>query len=97
MSGPDSSKELSKEELILKTVKMVLTQVAKDTATEPGLKHPLSMQTIKDIRDCLVVITARESELADSAGRPMNQRPRFTDEPRPAGDVVVSLDSLKKT
>ena len=91
-----SAPELSKEELILKTVKMVLTQVAKDTATEPGLKHPLSPQTIKDIRDCLVVITAREAELADDAGRSMNQRPRFTDEPKPAADVVIPIDSIKK-
>lgn len=91
-----SAPELSKEELILKTVKMVLTQVARDTATEPGLTHPLSPQTIKDIRDCLMVITAREGELAEQAGRPMTQRPRFTDEPKPAGDVVVSIESLKK-
>ena len=92
-----SAPELSKEELILKSVKMVLTQVARDTATEPGLKHPLSPQTIKDIRDCLVVITAREGELAELAGRSMTQRPRFTDEPRPAADVVVSIESLKKS
>ena len=92
-----SAPELSKEELILKSVKMVLTQVAKDTATEPGLAHPLSGQTIKDIRDCLVLISAREGELAEAAGRPMTQRPRFTDEPRPDADVVVSIESLKKS
>lgn len=91
-----STSELTKEELILKTVKMVITQVAKDTATEPGLKHPLSERTIRDIRDCLVVITDRERELAEEHGRAMDQRPRFTDEPRPAGDVVVPIGSIKK-
>jgi hypothetical protein len=88
--------ELSKEELILKTVKMVITQVAKDTATEPGLKHPLSSQTIQDIRDCLVVISAREMELAKANGRSMDMRPRYTDEPKPAAEVVVPISSLKK-
>jgi len=91
-----SDAELSKEELILKTVKMVITQVARDTATEPGLKHPLSERTIKDIRDCLVVITAREAELAEANGRNMNQRPRFTDEPQAPADVVVPISSIKK-
>ena len=91
-----SSAEPSKEELILKSVKMVITQVAKDTATEPGLKHPLSEQTIRDLRDCMVLITAREQELAIEAGRPMEQRPRFVDEPRPSDDVVVPISSIKK-
>jgi len=91
-----SEPELNKEELILKSVKMVLTQVAKDTATEPGLKHPLNSGTIQDIRDCLVLITAREMELAEANGRSMNQRPRYTDEPQPAGDVVVPISTLKK-
>lgn len=88
--------ELSKEELILKSVKMVITQVAKDTATEPGLKHPLSDQTIKDLRDCLVLITEREQELAQAAGRPLDERPRFVDEPRPTDEVVVPIGSIKR-
>jgi len=92
-----SPSELTREEVILKTMKLVLTQVAKDTATEPGLKHPLSEQTIKDIRDCFVVIAHREQELAEENGRSMTKRPRFTDEPRPGdvGDVVVPISSIK--
>jgi hypothetical protein len=42
------------------------------------------------IRDCLALISARESELAEEAGRPMNMRPRFVDEPQTS--VVVPLD-----
>jgi hypothetical protein len=89
-----SDKNLSKEEHILKMVKRVLTDVAKDTYTKPGLKHPLSEPTILSIRDCLALISSREQELAQEAGRPSTDRPRFIDEPNDT--VVVSIDSLTK-
>jgi hypothetical protein len=82
--------ELTTEERVLRRMKSVLTSVAKDTATEPGLKHPLSEQTINEIRDCLMLITAREQELAKEFNRDTSARPRFIDEPR--SEVVVSLD-----
>jgi hypothetical protein len=86
--------ELSKEEQILKMVKKVLTDIAKDTHVKPGLKHPLSDNTILGIRDCLALITARETELAKDAGRESKMRPRFIDEPQKT--VVVPIESLKK-
>ncbi len=91
-----SDTEFSKEEKILSAVKRVLTEVIKDTATQPGLKHPLSENTINGLRDCLLLISQREQELAEAAGRAMDMRPRFTDEPREQGDVVVSLDKIGK-
>lgn len=91
-----SESAVSKEEQVLKAVKRVLTEVIKDTATEPGLKHPLSENTISGLRDCLVLISQREQELAAESGRSMDMRPRFIDEPKPQGDVVVSLDSIGK-
>jgi len=84
----DEQNSADKELKVLRAVKMVITNVIKDTTTEPGMKHPLSNDTINDIRQCLGLITARENELS-----PMTQRPRFTDEPE---KVVVSLSSLKK-
>lgn len=87
-----SESELSKEEQILKMVKRVLTDVAKDTHVKPGLKHPLTDNTILGIRDCLALITAREQELQKEAGRESTMRPRFIDEPRKT--VVVPLDKL---
>lgn len=91
-----SEHEFSKEERILKAVKRVLTEVIKDTATEPGLKHPLSGNTINGLRDCLILISQREQELAAEAGRDMNMRPRFTDEPKAQGDVVVPITRIGK-
>jgi hypothetical protein len=85
-----SDPELSKEERILRAVRRVLTDVAKDTYTRPGYRHPLSDDTVDGIRKCLALISARESELAEAAGRPMDMRPRFVDEPQ--DQVVVPLD-----
>ena len=81
----------SKEEVILIAVKSILTRVVKDTATPPELKHPLQDKTILAIRDCLGLISEREQELAKAAGREMNMRPKFTDEPQMQTEVVIPL------
>ncbi len=85
-----NNETMSKEERLLRMMKRVLTDVAKDTHVTPGLKHPLSESTIQGIRECLSVITSREQELAKTAGRSMNMRPHFIDEPKK--EVVVKLD-----
>lgn len=92
-----ATEEVSKEERILRMVKRVLTDIAKETYTEPGLKHPLSEKTILNIRDCFALIAAREAELAATAGRPMDMRPRFADEPEDKVVVPISkIGRLKK-
>jgi hypothetical protein len=95
--GETMGEETSKEARVLRVMKHVLTSVAKDTATEPGVRHPLSEQTIQDIRMCLLLISEREKELADAAGQPMNQRPRFKDEPKPTGDVVIPIGNIGRS
>lgn len=87
--------EPSKEERILKMVKKVLTDVAKDTHTKPGFRHPLSDNTIRGMQECLSLITARETELAEAAGRPLTMRPRFVDEPVDSVVVKLDIDSMK--
>ncbi len=83
--------ELSKEEKVLRMVKRVLTDIARDTHVGPGQRHPLSGETIQSMRDCLALIVARESELAEEAGRPSQMRPHYVDEPR-RESVVVQMD-----
>jgi len=78
----------SKEEKILRMLKRVLTDIAKDTSTPPGMKHPLSENTIQSIRDCLGLISAREKELADESGRPSQSRPEFVDEPNTTPELA---------
>ena len=96
MSDQDNSSDGGqKEQAILMAVKKALTLVVKDTATAPGLKHPLTDDTIRYIRDCLGLISQREQELAQITGRDMTQRPHFTDEIRPQNDVVVQFSGLK--
>ena len=76
-----------KEREILMVMREVLAQIIKDT-TPPSraMKHPLSDQTIQDVRNCLGLISARERELADAAGV-AQERPYYSDQQR-AADVV---------
>lgn len=89
-----AEQEPTKEERILRVMKRVLTDIARETYTRPGHRHPLKNETVQGIRDCLTLITARERELAEAAGHPMDMRPRFVDEPR--SSVVVPLDVTGK-
>jgi len=94
------STPLSEEEKILYAVKRTLTEVIKDTATSPGMKHPLSENTIHGLRDCLVMISQREQALAEAAGRPTTDRPHFRDEEptsAPRGDVVVPINAIGRS
>lgn len=84
-----------KEETVLMAVKKAITLVVKDTATAPGLKHPLSDETIIYLRDCLGLISAREQELAKLTGRDLSQKPHYIDEARPQNNVIVSFDKDK--
>ena len=86
--------ELSKEQEILIVMRKVLASIIKDTTPPPGMKHPMSEQTIQDVRACLGLISARERELADTQGRPM-EKPYYVDEPRDA--TVVPISSINKS
>ncbi len=91
----NENQSLSKEERILSVMQKVLTRVIKETATAPGLKHPLSEDCINDMRECLVLISARKQELAKDAGRTSGARPRYIDEPRSQGPVSVPIEQIK--
>jgi hypothetical protein len=88
-----SEPELTMEERILRAVKLTLAGVIRDTATPPGMRHPLSDATIEDLRQCLALISARERELAQAAGRESGARPRYVDEP--SKESVVRLHPRK--
>ena len=80
---PETEKELK----ILVTLRKVLSSVVREITPEPGMRHPLSEQTMEDVRQSFALIAAREKEIADAAGKPSLHRPRFTDE-TPATNVV---------
>ncbi len=81
------SDESRKEREILMVMRKVLARIIKDTTPEfKTMKHPLSGETIEDIRQCLALIAARERELADAAGV-ARERPYYADE-QPVAEVV---------
>ena len=84
------SDEIKKEREILLVMRKVLAQIIKDT-TPPSraMKHPLSEQTIQDVRHCLGLISLRERELADAAGVD-RERPYYADEQKPAEVVPIT-------
>ncbi len=88
-----NQKTHSPESRILTMVKKVLTDIAKDTHTPPGMRHPLSDNTINSMRSCLDLIVAREAELNTLDGNVSTSKPRFVDEP--TDKVVVQLDTSK--
>jgi len=81
--------ELTKEQKILMAMRKTLTAIIKDVTPPPGMKHPLSEQTITDVRQCLALISAREKEFADAQGRG-GERPYFADEPQSAQVVPIA-------
>lgn len=87
--------ETAKEREIMLVMRKLLTNIVREVTPEhKSLRHPLSEQTIQDIRACLGLITAREKELADDAGRTAQERPYFVDEP-PATKVVSIAEIAK--
>ncbi|MGD9000444.1 MAG: segregation and condensation protein A [Granulosicoccaceae bacterium] len=88
-----SNNEQPMELRVLRAMKSTLVNIIKDTTVEAGMRHPLSEETIEDIRQCLGLITARENTLAEERGESQSMRPRFVDEPQ--DKVVVSLDKPK--
>ena len=88
--------ELTAEERVLRMMKRTLTDIARDTAPNPGLRHPLSEGTIQGMRECLLLITTREQELAKEHGRNTSARPRYVDEPSDEVVVPLNINAMKK-
>lgn len=86
---------LQKERDIMMVMRKVLTSIVREVTPEhKSLQHPLSDQTIQDIRNCLGLITAREKELAEEAGITTQERPYYTDEAQPS--TVVPMSKIGK-
>lgn len=79
-----------KEREILMVMRKVLANIIKDTTPEfKTMKHPLSGNTIEDIKLCLGLIAARERELAEATGDTQS-RPYYSDEKVKAEVVPIS-------
>ncbi len=90
--APDSTGDLTQEQRILIAMRRTLSAVIRDLTPPPGMRHPLSDATIQDVRQCLLLISAREKDLADAQGRG-GERPHYADEPRTA--QMVPMNGLR--
>lgn len=90
-----TTENLNKEQRILRVMRKVLASIVKDTTPQPGMRHPLSDQTIEDIKHCFALISAREGELAEEAGIEQ-ARPGFTDEPQRAQVIPIGKSGLSR-
>ena len=77
-----TSEYLSKEHQIIATMRKVLSEIIRDTTPPPGRPHPLRESTIEDVKQCFALITAREKEIHEAAGKTMGMRPRYADKPK---------------
>ena len=89
-------KALHDEQRLMRMMRKTLTSIVRDTAPRDGNPSPLSEATILGIKDCLVVIASRETELAKLTGRTLDERPHFTDE-TPTSHAVKVSSIPKKT
>lgn len=90
-----SNNELSKDQKILIALRKTLSGVVRETTPPPGIRHPLTEQTIEDIKHCFVLIAAREKELAEENGQPNTARPRYVDEPKSSHVVPFTRPEKK--
>ena len=87
--------ELSKEQQIMRAMRKTLTSVVRDCAPRPDQPSPLSEDTVENVRMCLGLIAARESELAEALGLSRTERPGYVDEPRNA-EVLQFMPGPRK-
>lgn len=83
-----STEGLTKEQRILRVLRKTLGNIVKDTTPRPGFAHPLSEDTIRDIKELFALIAERERELAQETGL-TEQRPHFSDAPPTARVVAI--------
>ena len=88
----DHGEELTLEHRILIRLRQVLAAVVRDVTPPPGMRHPLSKQTVEDIRSAFALIAARERELRGDSANP--DLPVFAD--KGATARIVEFDTPEK-
>lgn len=92
----EDTKALHDEQRIMRMMRKTLTSIVRDTAPRDGNPSPLTEATVLGIKDCLMVISARETELSQLTGRTLDERPHFSDE-TPTSHAVKISNIPKKT
>jgi len=92
----DIEQTLNDEQRIMRMMRKTLTSIVRDTAPVDGNPTPLSEASVLGIKDCLVVISCREAELAQLTGRTLEERPHYVDE-KPKSQAIKISSIPKKT
>ncbi|HEX8987016.1 MAG TPA: hypothetical protein VF816_03580 [Rhodocyclaceae bacterium] len=79
----------AKERHILKTLRIVLGNIVRDTAPRPGSASPLRPETTESVRELFALIAEREAELARQAGLDVTERPYYADDERNIAEVAL--------
>ena len=87
--------ERTVEQRILVMMRKILAQIVREVTPPPGMKNPLSPQTLQDIRDAFELISTREKELMEAAEEPVRERPRYADEPKTTQTVQMPAAKRK--
>lgn len=91
-----NDKALVDEQRLMRMMRKTLTSIVRDTAPRNGYPSPLSEATVMHIKDCLMVISTRETELARLTGRTLDEKPHYSDE-TPTSHAVKISSIPKKT
>ena len=87
--------ERTVEQRILVVMRKILAQIVREVTPPPGMKNPLSPQTLQDIREAFELISTRERELIEAAGESARERPRYADEPKTTQTVQMPTAKRK--
>ena len=88
--------ERSTEQRVLAAMRKVLARIVREVTPEPGMRHPLSAKTIRDIRAAFELISSRERELLAERGVQAGERPHYADQPRAARTVAPPASSRSR-
>ena len=86
----DNEKALHDEQRLMRMMRKTLTAIVRDTAPRNGKPSPLSEATVLNIKDCLMVISGRETELSQLTCLTLDERMHFTDETPNTHAVKIS-------
>lgn len=85
----DQSKELNKEQRILRAMRKTLASVVRDATPQPGTSGFLSDDTVDQIKSCFELIAAREREVGGALGLD-EARPVYPDQPKSTQAVQIT-------
>ena len=90
-----NKEELKKEQHLLSQMRKTLGNVVRDVTPLGGRPNPLKESTIQDIKDCFLLISDRERELAEKLNFDQ-AKPYYRDGEQPNATVLNFVKPAKE-